>query len=224
MQENTTFAKLRSAFFTGLMLLSPLAVTLFVFVWMVRQVGGSFRAFFFFWVPLSWLGDTRLGLLWDMLSTCIVVAGITLLGLVSRWVLTRYFGGYAERLILGIPGIGALYQAVKQIVNTFGSENRAAFSKVVLIRFPHADSRSVGFLTCNNTGEPAARTGLDLVAVFVPTTPNPTSGFLMLVPRSDVIELEMNVKDAMKYLISGGAVQPGHHSAAADRASLAASK
>jgi uncharacterized membrane protein len=79
---------------------------------------------------------------------------------------------------------------------------------VVLIEFPRAGSYAVGFLTNNSGGEASEKTGKDLVSVFVPTTPNPTSGFLMLLPRGEVRELSMNVKDAMKFIISGGAVLP----------------
>lgn len=213
MADNTHFAKLRTAFFTGLMLLAPLAVTLYAFLWLVSQVGGTFRNYFFFWVPATWLGDPKLSLVWDILSSAIVVVLVTLLGIVSSWVLGRFFGAVAERFIHGIPGVGALYNAVKQIVNTFGAENRAAFSKVVLVEFPRPGCYAIAFLTNNAGGEASARTGKDLVAVFVPTTPNPTSGFLLLVPRTEVRELEMNVKEGMKFVISGGAVMPGEDGA-----------
>lgn len=208
MPDKTAFAKLRTAFFTGLMLLAPLAVTLIVFVWLVSQVGGTFRNFFFLWVPEEWLGNPRLALVWDILSTAIVIVFITTLGLVSRWVLGRYFGEVGERFIQGIPGIGAFYNAVKQIVQTFGAENRAAFSKVVLIEFPRTGCYAIGFLTNNSGGEASVVTGRGLVAVFVPTTPNPTSGFLLLVPREDVRVLSMSVRDGMKFIISGGSVLP----------------
>ena len=208
MPEKTAFAKLRTAFFTGLMLLSPLAVTLIVFVWLVQQVGGGFRNIFFFWVPADWLGDPKLSLVWDILSTAIVLVFITTLGFVSRWVLSRFFGEVAERFIQGIPGIGAFYNAVKQIVQTFGAENRAAFSKVVLIEFPRAGSYAIGFLTNTSGGEASSLTGRALVSVFVPTSPNPTSGFLLLVPREEVRELSMGVREGMKFIISGGAVLP----------------
>ena len=213
MSDKTAFAKLRTAFFTGLMLLAPLAVTLIVFVWLVSQVGGTFRNHFFFWVPSEWLGNPRLALVWDILSTLVVIVFTTALGVVSRWVLGRFFGEYAERFIEGIPGIGTFYNAVKQIVQTFGAENRAAFSKVVLIEFPRAGCYAIAFLTNNSGGEASERTGRDLVSVFVPTTPNPTSGFLLLVPRDEARVLAMSVREGMKFIISGGAVLPGENGA-----------
>jgi len=205
MSENSHFARLRTAFFTGLVLLSPLAVTLIAFVWLVSQVGGSFRNLLFTWIPDSWQHFT---LLWDLLFTAIVVLLITALGILSRWVLGRYFGGVAERFIQGIPGIGSLYNMVKQIVQTFSGEHRAAFSKVVLIEFPRAGCYAIAFLTNHSGGEASARTGEDLVSVFVPTTPNPTGGYLLLLPRARVVELDMSVRDGMKFIISGGSVLP----------------
>jgi uncharacterized membrane protein len=157
MSEKTLIARLRTAFFTGLMVLAPLGVTIIVFVWLVSQVGGTFRNYFFFWVPDVWLGNPKLALIWDILSTAMVVVFITTLGFVSSWVLGRYFGEHAERLIEGIPGIGPFYNGVKQIVQTFGAENRAAFSKAVLVEFPRAGSYAVGFLTNNSGARPARR-------------------------------------------------------------------
>lgn len=209
MSDKTFLGKLRAAFFTGLMLLSPLAVTLIVFVWLVSEVGGSFRNFFFFWVPAEWLGNPRLSLLWDILSTTIVVVFITSLGLFSRWVLGRFFGEFTERFIQGIPGVGSFYSAVRQIVQTFGGENRAAFSKVVMVEFPRTGCYAIGFLTNPRTGEPAELTGRPLMSVFVPTTPNPTSGFLIMVPKEEVWDLSMTVSEGMKFIISGGTVLPG---------------
>ena len=208
MSDKTTLERLHTAFFTGLMLLAPLAVTLAAFVWLVSLVGGTFRGTFFLWVPSELLDNKKLALVWDILATGMVVVLVTGLGFVSRQVLGRYFGGVAERVIQGIPGIGALYNTVKQIVETFGGENRAAFSKVVLVQFPRAGCYSIGFFTNSTGGEAAQRTGQDLVSVFVPTTPNPTSGFLLLLPRAEVLELEMSVRDGMKFVISGGSVLP----------------
>jgi uncharacterized membrane protein len=208
MQDPSLFARLRSAFLAGLLLLAPLAVTLIVFSWLVGQVGGRFRDYFFFFVPSEWIDHRSLGLLWDVLSTCIAVALITLLGLVSRWVLGRYFGTMAERFIRNIPGVGLVYNTVKQIVTTFTTQNRAVFSRTVLVQFPRAGSYAIGFLTNIAQGEVQARTAEELWTVFVPTTPNPTSGFLVMLPRRDIIELEMSIGDGMKLIISGGAVTP----------------
>jgi uncharacterized membrane protein len=198
-------ATLRNAFFTGLLLLAPLAVTWMVFSWLFVTIGGSFRPIFDPYLPQS-LRDLQM--LWNILSTFIVLALITGLGWLSRYVLGQYFGSLAERFILSIPGVNTVYTTVKQIVETFGTQNRNLFSKVVLLEYPRKGVWTVGFLTNKSQGEPQAKIADEVWSVFVPTTPNPTSGFLLLVPRRDLVELEMSVGEGMKMVISGGAVVP----------------
>lgn len=201
-------ASLRNAFVTGLLLLAPLAVTWMVFSWLVGQIGSGFRPYFFFFVPDNILSQPSLDLLWNLLSTLIVIALVTILGLVSRYVFSHYFGQLAERFILSIPGVSAVYRTVKQIVETFGSQNRALFSKAVLVEFPRKGLWSVGFLTNKAQGEPQAKTTEEVWTVFVPTTPNPTTGFLIMLPEREIVSLDMTVGEAMKMIISGGAVVP----------------
>jgi len=208
MPEQSLFAKLRAAFIAGLFMLAPIAVTLLVAKWLLNQVGGTFRNYFFFYVPDPWLENPNLAILWDLAATLIVVVIITTLGLLSRWVLGKYFGGVAERFISNIPGVSAVYSTVKQIVTTFSSSNRSVFSKVVLIQFPRKGIYALGFLTNVAQGEVQAKTAEEVWTIFVPTTPNPTSGFLVMVPKSEIIEMEMTIGDGMKLVISGGAVTP----------------
>jgi uncharacterized membrane protein len=198
-------ASVRNAFISGLLLLAPLAITWLVFSWLFARVGGSFRPLFEPYLPSSL---QSLALLWDVLATIIVLVMITALGYLSRYFLGQYFGGLAERFIQSIPGINTVYNTVKQLVDTFSSSHRNLFSKVVLVEFPRRGIYSVGFLTNKTRGEPQARTGEELWTVFVPTTPNPTSGFLLMLPKQEIIELEMSVGDGMKMVISGGTVMP----------------
>lgn len=204
----TRLASLRNAFFTGLLLLAPVAVTWLVFSWLVEKVGGGFRDIFFFYVPETLRNHPSLAVGWDILSTLIVLVLVTTLGYLSRLFLGRFFGAMAERFIMGIPGIGTVYNTVKQIVDTFSSQNRNMFSKVVLVQFPRPGMYSVGFLTNKMQGEPQSRTAEEVWTVFIPTTPNPTTGFLVMLPKDEIIELEMSVGDGMKLIISGGAVVP----------------
>jgi len=196
---------LRNAFLSGLLLLAPITVTWIVFSALFEKVGGGFNDTFFFFVPESL---RRYTIVWNILATAIVVILVTLLGLVSRWVLGQYFGGLAERFIQSIPGVSIVYNTVKQIVGTFGAQNRNLFSKVVLVEFPRAGVRTIGFLTSKAQGEAHARAGIEFWTVFVPTTPNPTGGYLLLFPKEEVIELDMSVGDGMKLIISGGSVLP----------------
>jgi uncharacterized membrane protein len=196
-------ASLRNAFFSGLIVIAPLAATLFLFAWLVDKIGGSFRPYLFPFVP-----EGRLDVLWDILAACIVVALITAIGYTSRYVFGKYFGTAAERFMESIPGVGAVYHSVKQIVDTFNTKDRHTFNKVVLIEFPRKGAYTIGFITSLERGEVQARTSADLVSVFVPTTPNPTGGYIIFVPRNELIELEMSTGDGMKLIISGGTVIP----------------
>ncbi len=204
----TRVASVRNAFLTGLLLLAPIAVTWLVFSWLVDRVGGGFRDIFFFYVPDTLRNHPSLGLAWNILSTLLVVLLVTLLGYVSRLFLGRFFGGMAERIITNIPGIGTVYTTVRQIVDTFNTQNRNLFAKVVLVEFPRIGTYAIAFLTNKARGEPQAKTREEVWTLFVPTTPNPTSGFLIMVPRSQLIELDMSVGDGMKMVISGGSVVP----------------
>jgi uncharacterized membrane protein len=193
-------AAFRRAFFSGLLLLAPLAVTVWAFLRIVSFFGSV--------LPDSLRDQPGVGLLWDVLATAVIVLLIALLGWLSRYVLGKYLLGVGDRFIREIPGVSAVYNTVKQIVATFGPQGRSSFSKVVLVEFPRAGSWSVGFLTNKNPGEPQARLAEEVWSVFVPTTPNPTSGFLVLLPPREIVELEMSVGDGMKLIISGGAIVP----------------
>jgi uncharacterized membrane protein len=199
------FSSLRNAFISGLLMLAPLAITWIVFAALFEKVGGTFRPLFFPYVPES-LRDYDI--LWNILATLIAIVLVTALGYISRYVLGKYFGGLAERFIQTIPGVSNVYNTVKQIVSTFSTQHRQLFSKVVMIQFPREGMYSIGFLTNRAQGEPQEKTAAELWAVFIPTTPNPTSGFLVLVPKDQITELEMSVGDGMKMIISGGAVAP----------------
>ena len=120
----------------------------------------------------------------------------------------KFFLGVGERAIRRIPGIGAVYNSVKQVVATFGAQNRSMVTKVVLVQFPRQGVWSMGFLTNKVQGEPQEATGAEIWTVFVPTSPNPTSGFMVMFPRQDIRELTMSVGDGMKMIVSGGAVVP----------------
>jgi uncharacterized membrane protein len=208
MSPPSRLASLRNAFISGLFLVAPLVVTVWAFTQIIEFVGGSFRDIFFFYVPEFLRDHPSLGLVWDILATILIIGLITLLGYFSRYVLGKLFLKTGERLIESIPGVSGIYGAVKQIVSTFSSGNRQIFSKVVLVEFPRPGVWSLGFLTNRETGEVQARVGSTLWAVFVPTTPNPTSGFLVMFPAEKVTELEMSVSEGMKMIISGGSVTP----------------
>lgn len=207
-QEDSTLITFRNAFITGLVLLAPLVVTVWALRKVIEIVGGSFSPIFVHFLPEFLRDSPALYLLWDIIATFIVLLLVTLFGYVSRYVFGQFLLSAGERIMLGIPGVKAVYNSVKQIVDTFGSQKRNIFSKVVLVEFPRPGSWVIGFLTSKSQGEAQQKTGRDTWSVFVPTTPNPTSGFLIFVPRENIVELEMSVGDGMKLIISGGGVVP----------------
>jgi uncharacterized membrane protein len=196
--------KARDAFISGVLLLAPLVVTVWAFYKIVSVIGGTFSPLFFFYLPER----PSLTIVLNIVTTLIVIILVTLLGYISRDVVGRFFVRVAERFVLSIPGVGAVYVSVKQIVDTFSNSNRNQFSKVVLVEFPRKGCWAMGFLTNRAQGEPQRRTGTEVWTVFIPTTPNPTGGYLLFLPPSDIVELDMSIGEGMKMIISGGAFVP----------------
>ena len=202
---STRFTTLRNAFLTGLLLLAPLVVTVWAFLKIIDIVGGSFRPLFDTLIPHR-LQD--IPLVWEIAVTLVVFGLITLFGWVSHYFFGKYLLDLGERVILAVPGLNTVYRSVKQVVATFSSQNRNVFSRVVLVQFPRPGVWTLGFLTGKTQAEAQARAGQELWTVFVPTSPNPTGGYVLFVPPSEVHELDMSVGDGMKMVISGGAVVP----------------
>jgi uncharacterized membrane protein len=197
-------ATVRDAFISGALLVAPLVVTVWAFYKIVSLIGGTFRPVFFYSIDPS----PSLDLALDLATTLIVLILVTVLGYISRDVFGRFFVRVAERFVLSIPGVGAVYISVKQIVDTFGSSNRNQFSKVVLIEFPRPGCWAMGFLTNRQQGEAQRKTGREVWTVFVPTTPNPTGGYVLFLPPSEITELDMSIGEGMKMIISGGTFLP----------------
>ena len=216
----TRLTSVRNAFLTGLLLLAPLVVTVWALQFIIELVGGSITPLFAPYLPepVNHLPN----FVWDLLATVIGLALVTLLGYLSRYVYGRYFGGIAQRFIQGIPGIGGFYNTVKQFIETFGSNERSQFSKVVLVQFPRAGAWTIGFLTNTTQGEPHHHLPGEHWAVFLPTCPSPTNGYFVYLPASEIVVLDMSVGEGMKIVISCGAVLPTWKDPASARASLAA--
>jgi len=217
---DTRITTLRNAFLTGLLLVAPLVATIWVLRLIVSFVGGSITPLFSPYLP-GMLGHLP-ALVWDALATLIALGFVTLLGFVSHLFLGRLIGAAAERFIHHIPGIGGFYNSVKQFIETFGAKDRAQFSKVVLVQFPRAGAYTLGFVTNTSLGEPHSNLSPEHWAVFVPTCPSPVNGFFMFLPCTELIELEMSVAEAMKTVISCGAVLPAWSDPASAKSALSA--
>ena len=200
--------RIRNAFLTGLFIFLPLGATIFVANFLLnlfkdpvlRALEGVG------WDPAnSFIGFETMAALLGLL---VAIGFLIFLGVLSKWILGRLFIRFSEHILSKVPFVSTVYHTVKQIVQTFSRQNRAVFQKVVLIEYPRPRCYALGFLTNEAEGEVVDRVGQPLLSVFLPTTPNPTSGFLLLLPIEDVRELEMTVGDGMKMIISGGAVIP----------------
>jgi uncharacterized membrane protein len=202
---SSIFVKARKAFLSGVLLLAPLWVTLLAFTKIIDLLGGTFRPLYVRLLPETL---QKIPFLWEFAATLVVLLLITAVGYLSHYVFGKYFYSLVERFVEGIPGVGAIYNSVKQIVTTFGSGRKTLFNQVVLVQFPRAGCWTIGFLTNKTQAEPQLRVGKKMWTVFVPTTPNPTSGFLLILPHDEIVELEMSVGDGMKMILSGGAVLP----------------
>jgi uncharacterized membrane protein len=141
------------------------------------------------------------------------VLAIVLISLVG--LLTRYYNGkrlveWLDATMLRVPLLNKIYGTIKQVNEAFSSGQKTSFKTVVLVEFPKEGTQSIGFITSEQHAEVQMKTKEKVVCVFVPTTPNPTSGFLILVPEEKVIKLEMSVADGIKYIISLGAISPDY--------------
>jgi uncharacterized membrane protein len=185
-------------FFTGIITILPLAATFFVLNWLFHiadDFAGDLVALF--------TGQRVKGL--GLLATVLLILFV---GLFTTNVIGRQLLSYGEALISRTPLAGAIYRTAKQIIEAFTNKDRGAFQKVVLVEYPRRGIYALGFITGVTRGEVEEKTSENLVNVFLPTTPNPTSGFLLLVPERDLIPLEMSVEDGIKIIISGGVVVP----------------
>ena len=202
------FRSLRNGFISGLVLVAPLGVTLFVLSVLVDRVGKTAANIFFGRVFDEQFQSGFWSFVLGCASIVIVALLITLVGWLSKLFFARFLLNIGEQFVVRLPFINTIYKSVKQIVKTFAQQQKAIFQETVLVEYPRKGMWAVGFMTGNTQGEVQEKTSKQMLNVFVPTTPNPTSGFLLMVPKEDVIKLDMAVGDGMKLIISGGAVVP----------------
>ena len=147
---------------------------------------------------------------WSVLALLLAMVMITLVGLLARYYIGKRIIAWVDSVMMNVPFLNRFYGAIKQVNEAF-SGNKHSFKTVVMVEFPREGMYSVGFLTSEQRNEVQQKSWENVVAVFIPTTPNPTSGFLVLVPEDKVKKLDMSVADGIKYIVSLGSIAPGHH-------------
>ena len=194
---------MRKYFITGLLILVPLAIT----VWVLNLVIGTLDQSLLL-VPEQYRPKKLFGFDIPGLGTILTILIVFLTGLLTNNLVGNYVVKLWERLLQRIPIVNSLYSSVKQVSDTLFSSSGNAFRKAVLVPYPHQNSWTIAFLTGVPGGDAANHLVGDYVSVYVPTTPNPTSGFFLMMKRSDVVELDMSVDAALKYIVSMGVVAP----------------
>lgn len=206
---------MKKYFITGLVILLPLTLTLVVLAFFFNLLTEPFLGISK--TIIDYTGFLENGILFlsaeqvqtvisQVLILIVLFTFTVLLGLFARWVFFHYIVRFWESLIHRIPFISTIYRTCQDVIKTIFATKNNAFKQVVMVNFPNPETRTIGLVTRESLPGADASLGSDLLVVFVPTTPNPTSGFLTIVKKEDVVYLDMSVEDAFKYVISCGVI------------------
>lgn len=194
---------MRKYIITGLLIWVPLAITLWVLNFIIGTMDQSLRLLPEQWHPRMLIGRDIPGL-----GAVLTLVVVVLTGLLGHNLLGQRLVQFWEALLGRIPIVRSIYSSVKQVSDTILSPNGQAFRQAMLVQYPRSGVWTIAFQTGTPADEVRRHVETDMVAVYVPTTPNPTSGFFLMFPRSEVIELSMSVDQALKYVVSMGVVSP----------------
>nr|WP_211164056.1 DUF502 domain-containing protein [Parazoarcus communis] len=203
LKRRTATPGVKKYFITGLLIWIPLAITFMVLAWIVNTLDQILL-----WLPNGSQPRDLIGI--DIPGIGLVVSVLIVLttGLIAANVLGQKIVQLWESILARIPVVKSIYYSVKQVSDTLFSSSGQAFRKALLVQYPRHGSWTIAFLTGKPGGDAANHLEGDFVSVYVPTTPNPTSGFFLMMPKADVVELDMSVDEALKYIISMGVVAP----------------
>ena len=199
-------ASLRASFLTGLVVIAPISLT----IWLIWTMFGWVDGFVLPLIPDQFNPEAYIGINLRGLGVIFFLVFTILVGWVAKGLIGRSLIRFAETLVERTPVVRTIYSGIKQIAETVFAQSERSFEKACLVQYPRKGIWAIGFISTNAKGEVSqtAATSSQLMSVFVPTTPNPTSGFLLFFPKDDVIELSMSVEDAAKLVISAGLVYP----------------
>jgi uncharacterized membrane protein len=204
---------MKKYFITGLVILLPLAVTIAIVIFIVDFLTKPFMGLVVKLLTHSYLGNIvtsphiiRYG------SQIIILIGLFLitlaLGFIARWFFFTYLIKLSDKLLHKIPIVNKVYKTTQEIIKTLFITDKNSFKQVVLIPFPNKETYSVGLVSRDSPPTCQQAVGAEMVSVFVPTTPNPTSGFLIMFKKADLIYLDMKTEEAIKYIVSCGVIVP----------------
>ena len=196
--------RMRNNLFAGILVTAPISITIWLTWEFVTYVDSRVTPL----IPPAWNPETYLPFGLPGLGVVVAVLALTFIGFVTAGIVGRTMVNMGERLLDRMPVVRSLYAAVKQIVETVFKEQSKAFRECVLIQYPRAESWAIGFVTGQTEGHVQDLAPKQVVNVFLPTTPNPTSGFLLFVPKEEIVLLRMSVEEGIKMVVSGGIVTP----------------
>ncbi|HOO50607.1 MAG TPA: DUF502 domain-containing protein [Alphaproteobacteria bacterium] len=199
-KESRLFSALRGYFLTGIVVTAPVGLSLYlvwsVLLWVDEKVGGI--------LPIRLTDDKDI----PGLGVIVAIGFFIVVGMFTRNFIGRMFLNLSHYIMERLPVVKTIYGALKQVIDMVMGQQANAFRDVVMIEYPRKGVYMMGFLTGRTEGEVQELTDKEMVNIFIPTTPNPTSGFLVFVPKEEVIDLNMSVDDGLKMIISGGMITP----------------
>ena len=196
-------APLRKWLFAGLLVVLPVAITAWVIQWIVGTLDQTLLI-----LPVAWHPDRLFGIHIPGLGVVLALGILLLVGAVTSNFIGRRLLAWSDRVFNRIPVVRSIYSGVKQVSDTLFSESGNAFRTAVLVQWPRPEVWTIGFVTGTPGGDVANHLPGDFLSVYVPTTPNPTGGYFVMLRKSDCIELRMSVDEALRYVISMGVVVP----------------
>ncbi len=196
-------APLRKWLFAGLLVVLPVAITVWVVQWIVGTLDQTLLI-----LPIAWHPDRLFGVHIPGLGVVLALGILLLVGAVTSNFIGRRLLAWSDRLMNRIPVVRSIYSGVKQVSDTLFSESGNAFRTAVLVQWPRPDVWTIGFVTGTPGGDVANHLPGEYLSVYVPTTPNPTGGYFVMLRKSECIELRMSVDEALRYVISMGVVAP----------------
>ncbi len=214
----TLLGRTRRNFFTGLAVVLPVIISIGVALWLFNQAVAvsDILLFPFKYVPgleaeyiwkdaIDGQPGKELYWWWEVVAILEAVVLTGLLGFLTRYYIGKKLVQLMDYVLLNVPLLGKIYGTVKQVNQAFTSEKKSSFQQVIMVEFPRKGLYSVGFVTAEQV---KTDEGESIISIFVPTTPNPTTGFLLVLPESKVVKLDMSVAEGIKYIVSLGAVPP----------------